>query len=193
MPNKRPSRVRKTGDVDARVARSTRALAAALVELLEHRDFDSITVQAILDRARVGRATFYAHFRNKEDVLHSSYEGALAWFEERLLARRGDRRLFPVAEFVEHAQEMTDTLAGLRRSGQLTAMRGLFVSQAAHIIARRLTGIPDESHRRLTARMLAGALAEAVEWHDVHRDRTTPRQVDDAFHALARSVLYRWA
>ena len=54
--------VRKTASrSDPRVLRSRRALGDALVELLHERRFDDITVQDILDRASVGRATFYAH------------------------------------------------------------------------------------------------------------------------------------
>src|SRR5688572_32486622 len=35
------------------------------VELMRTREFNEITVQDLLDRAGVGRATFYSHFRNK--------------------------------------------------------------------------------------------------------------------------------
>jgi AcrR family transcriptional regulator len=88
------------------VARTTEALGRALVTLLEERAFDAITVQDILDRAGVGRTAFYAHYRNKHDVLFSSYETLLARFEA-LLDRPSafgapGTRLFPVAEFVAH-------------------------------------------------------------------------------------------
>jgi AcrR family transcriptional regulator len=66
---------------DPRAARTTGALGRALVALLEERAFDAITVQDILDRAGVGRTAFYAHYRNKHDVLFSSYEGMLAAFD----------------------------------------------------------------------------------------------------------------
>jgi len=42
---------------------------AAFTELLEHKDFAQITVGEIIDRADVGRATFYAHFETKEFLL----------------------------------------------------------------------------------------------------------------------------
>jgi AcrR family transcriptional regulator len=59
---------------DRRVVRTRQALGSALVELMLARRFDDISVQQVLDRARVGRATFYAHFRNKQDLLLSDAE-----------------------------------------------------------------------------------------------------------------------
>lgn len=193
MSNKPKPAVRKPPAEDPRVARSTHALGAALVALLAERDFDSITVQQVLNRAGVGRATFYSHYRNKVDALHSSYENVLLWFQERLQSDPADRRLFPVSEFLDHVGDMKGILASLRQSGQMIPMRELFVAHAARIIERRMAAPPDGAQRRLLARMLAGALSEAVDWWDAHRDRASPHQVDRAFHALAAPVIARMA
>ncbi|WP_240999879.1 helix-turn-helix domain-containing protein, partial [Streptomyces sp. Tu 4128] len=53
---------------DRRTRRSRRALGAALVELVLERGFTALTVEDITERADVARATFYAHFRDKEDL-----------------------------------------------------------------------------------------------------------------------------
>lgn len=62
-------------------SRSTYALGHELIELIQERRFAAITVQDILDRAGVGRTTFYTHYRTKEDVLHSRYERVFRWLE----------------------------------------------------------------------------------------------------------------
>jgi AraC-like DNA-binding protein len=140
LSNNTPMNVRKkTQPTDPRVLRSRRALGDALVELLHEQRFDDITVQDILDRAGVGRATFYAHYRNKEDVLHSGVEQLFV-----LLGAVLDRsspagtRIVPVSEFLEHVREADVFIASLRASGKLDEISELIVAFVADMISRRL-------------------------------------------------------
>lgn len=55
--------------MDRRQRKSREAIFRAFEELLKKRDFAHITVGEIIERADVGRATFYAHFETKEFLL----------------------------------------------------------------------------------------------------------------------------
>jgi AcrR family transcriptional regulator len=46
-------------------------LQDALIELVAEKGYESVSIQEILDKANVGRSTFYAHFQDKEQLLHS--------------------------------------------------------------------------------------------------------------------------
>jgi len=59
---------------DRRVVRTRQLLQEALVSLILERGYDEVTVQDVLDRANLGRSTFYAHYRNKDDLLFSGFE-----------------------------------------------------------------------------------------------------------------------
>ncbi|MCW3839097.1 TetR/AcrR family transcriptional regulator [Micromonospora yasonensis] len=59
---------------DRRVRRSQRLLREALVALIPEKGYDRITVQDILDRADVGRSTFYSHYRDKDDLLLAGFD-----------------------------------------------------------------------------------------------------------------------
>jgi len=59
---------------DRRVQRTRQLLRDALMELILERGYDSIVIQDITDRANLGRATFYLHYRDKEDLLFDSLE-----------------------------------------------------------------------------------------------------------------------
>lgn len=54
---------------DRRVRRTRDALHRALIELMIERGYERVTVSDIIARADVGRSTFYAHYRDKDDLL----------------------------------------------------------------------------------------------------------------------------
>jgi AcrR family transcriptional regulator len=60
--------------LDRRVQRTRRLLHEALIFLILEKKYESITVQEILDRADVGRSTFYLHFRDKDELLVSGFQ-----------------------------------------------------------------------------------------------------------------------
>ncbi len=57
---------------DRRIERTRHMLSYALFALIGERGYENITVQDITDRANVGRATFYLHYKDKEDLLSAS-------------------------------------------------------------------------------------------------------------------------
>jgi AcrR family transcriptional regulator len=59
---------------DRRVQRTRDLLLDALVSLLKERGYEKLTVQNLIERAGVGRATFYAHFQSKDELLSCSLE-----------------------------------------------------------------------------------------------------------------------
>lgn len=56
---------------DPRVRRTRSLLQQAMMDLLHTKSFQSITVQDVADLATVNRATFYAHFEDKYDLMDS--------------------------------------------------------------------------------------------------------------------------
>ncbi|MBI2885789.1 MAG: TetR/AcrR family transcriptional regulator [Chloroflexi bacterium] len=69
---------------DRRVRRTRRLLRESLLALILEKGYDKVTVQDVLDRADVGRATFYAHFHDKDDLLVSGIEELVASLRQHL-------------------------------------------------------------------------------------------------------------
>ncbi len=64
----------KIKKIDRRVSRTQEMLRKSLFPLIISKGYDAITVQDILDQANVGRSTFYAHFKDKDDLLLSGFD-----------------------------------------------------------------------------------------------------------------------
>src|SRR5258708_5227750 len=67
----------KEGVKDRRVQKTRKFLHDALVSLIHEKSYETISVKEILDRANVGRSTFYMHFRDKDELLVSGMHDML--------------------------------------------------------------------------------------------------------------------
>ena len=86
---------------DLRIRRTRSLLSNALVALMQEKSINKITVQEVLDRASVGRSTFYLHFRDKNDLLLSQLETFLATMSTVLIVRKEQsHRVVPVTEML---------------------------------------------------------------------------------------------
>ncbi|NMB54945.1 MAG: TetR/AcrR family transcriptional regulator [Leptolinea sp.] len=58
-----------TAGTDRRVLRTREAIRDAMIDLIEERGFEAISIKDIADRANINRGTFYLHFHDKYDLL----------------------------------------------------------------------------------------------------------------------------
>ena len=174
---------------DRRVLRTRNALGDALVALLQERNFEQITVQDVLDRAGVGRSTFYVHYRDKNDLFLSDVED---FFEmcSGLLSRNNARpeRLLPVQEVFTHIREMREFYAAVVRSGKINDVEVLGRGFFARSIEERLqaAGLKMESvQRSAKAHALAGSFFSLFNWWVDKGMKADPKEMDTLFHQMA--------
>ena len=176
--------------IDARVRRTRDALGDALVALMQEKPFDSITVQDVLDRAQVGRSTFYSHFSDKDDLLMSDAD---EFFESIAMALsvHGDKsdRVFPVKEFFLHIIDAKQFVEALKSSGKMHENFELAQGHFARGIERRLKELSrgatiPENERAIRAFAHAGALLSLLTWWIDRGMKETPEEMDRLFHQL---------
>ena len=76
--------------MDRRQRKTRNAIFTAFTDLLSKKEYPRITVGEIIDRADVGRATFYAHFEAKEDLLKELCEELCCHILDAITDNRAD-------------------------------------------------------------------------------------------------------
>ncbi len=184
---------------DRRVERTQQLLQEALLSLIKEKEFDAVSVQEIIDRANVGRATFYAHFDNKQDLLASGFDGLQAALKERqreALSRgsTADERLFAFtyhlfAHVYEHRHAFPAFVG--KRGGAV--IQHLFRAMLARTVRDEMramappgdTAVPIEAAVQFTA----GALFGLLMWWMDGRMRLSIDEVNRIFRRLAIPAL----
>ena len=135
--------------IDPRVARSRAALTAALLALAEEKDFAEITIGDIAERAAVGYATFFRHFRSKDALLAATADTLIDELLAVLLPslQQDDTRGASIAlcRFVEtHRSICRPLLAGGAEANVRRDMAARAVARSAELDHPRAPGIPRE-------------------------------------------------
>ena len=175
---------------DERARRTRARLGSAFVALIHEKPIEDVTVQDVLDRASVGRSTFYLHFRDKNDLLLSQLEEFLENMSAALSVRKEvSPRVVPVAEMfahIENQQEVYRILANAGRLGDFFDLaQGYFARSIEHRLreSRRIPRIPqDELAARASA--LAGSLLSLLRWWLNSGAKKSPGEMDELFHRM---------
>ncbi len=162
----------------------------ALLELILEKPIDQVTVQQVLDRAKVGRSTFYLHFRDKNDLLLSQLEMFLEIQSTALSARKEvSHRVVPVEEMFAHIGGQNKIYRALGDSGRLNDFYDLAQGYFARGIEQRLresNRFPKHKQRELAVRAfaLAGSLLSLLRWWIDRGAKESPRAMDELFHQM---------
>jgi AcrR family transcriptional regulator len=175
--------------MDQRIRRTRNRLGSALIELIQEKPIDQVTVKEVLDRAGVGRSTFYLHYTDKDDLFLSQLEGGLEMWSSALSRKReNSRRVVPVEEFFGHVASARRLYRALVESGRIQAFFELAQEYFARGVARRLReiGPANPVQREVEARShaLAGNLLALMKWWMDHGAKESPRAMDELFHRM---------
>lgn len=178
---------------DRRIVRTRDTLGDALVALMHEKNFDEITVQNLLDRADVGRSTFYVHYRDIQDLFLSDVEDFFDSFST-MLTRQGasTKRLLPVNELFTHIRQVREFYSAVVTSGMISDVQALGRGFFARSIEGRLqlAGLEFEPlGRSAQAHALAGSFFSLLDWWIDKGMKADPSDMDELFHRMAWSGL----
>src|SRR5579871_2117613 len=186
------------------IGRTKKTIRHALLDLIdEKQDYQSISVKEILNRANIGRSTFYSHYQNKDEILLEA-KGMLETFLEKAgspILSSGSKSSEKIIGFslpwFEHIHQtklwaLYKVLLG-PRDGRIG--RKLTEESLKELISKRFKTEfkkyekPRDIPSDLLVQYLSGAFLAVLSWWYGQKNPATPQQVNTYFRALVLPAL----
>ena len=182
---------RETKGDDRRSRRTRRMLGEALVALMLEKRYDTITVQEIIDRANVGRSTFYAHYLDKEDLLQSQVAELVVNLGRHMDQNTERNSIVPSLELLRHLRESRALYRALVRGRAIETVLKTMQSHLGQYVEARLArrlppGLEPLVPLPVVAQHVAGALLTLFQWWVDREMPESPEQLDEYFLQLVR-------
>ncbi len=184
---------------DRRVQRTRERLQQALIELIGKRRYDAITIQDIVDRANVGRTTFYLHYSSKDELFISCHEAIVSEFHLGPRYHLSREELLSAelpAGMISAYRHLLDARASLypifQGKDSPLILRQIRDRSAQAIEANLHAAFPEVTSTipcDLLANYLAGAQTALVQWYLEKRQPYTPETLAQMFHRLQRAAI----
>ena len=202
--------------IDRRIQRTRLALRSALLELIKEKGFDSVSVEEITERANLGRATFYLHYKDKEDLLLDEFREIASnrvqvlseipvsiWKSNKDSLELSDGRapVMPLLLVFEHAAQNAELYRILLRgdSSQRVAgqIREIIAESINAIIQTKIQSEPPAVHMGVPVDLLAayfsGALMGSLNWWLEQETSPKPEEMARMFqHLFFPGVMKEW-
>jgi len=165
------------------------------MSLMQEKRYDAITVQEIIDRADVGRSTFYAHYLDKEDLLQSEMARVIGSLDAHMDRGTSSNLIIPSLELLRHLKEYHALYRALVRGRAVEPLTKVMQTNLSRHVEARLAHLlpPDRATEvpvPVVAHYVAGALLGLFQWWVDREMPESPEQIDEYFLQLVRpSVL----
>jgi AcrR family transcriptional regulator len=185
---------------DRRIQRTEALLREALGALIREKPYEEIVVKEILNRANVGRSTFYTHFADKDELLLSCIQDMLRSAQPRrwgrAVAKPQDEIVWfslPIFEHIERHRDSGGTTMEPRGRQAVHehlqhAIAELIEDEVATALRRRSRAVwhaaPD-----LLVRWIASTFVLVLNWWVASDSPLPAREVDRLFRALIEPSL----
>ena len=97
---------------ERRSQRTRHALSTAFVQLLKEKGYSAITVRDLIERANVGRSTFYVHYRDKDDLFVHELDRVIEALSNRIPSQ-AEMPYFPSLGLFRHVGEQYELYKAL--------------------------------------------------------------------------------
>ena len=177
---------------DRRSQRTRQALGDALVELMMERGYDAISIKDIINRANVGRSTFYSHYADKDELFVSQLDRLMDLLSRHVPQEHSEGNpFFPSLGLLQHIREQWKLYKILAWGSGVDVLSKHLQKSLSEKIEQGLVagGQTYEVPVPIIANFLSGSFLSLVKWWLDNKITYSPEQMDEMFQKLAlRSV-----
>ncbi len=178
---------------DRRVRRTKQRLNDALQSLIIEKGYDKITVQDLIDRADVGRSTFYAHYETKDDLL-LSWTQLAADMELHMAQDQTDAgSIMPSLALFHHLGEQHHLYKAMIGVRGIDIIFQMVHSTLLHHATSELERRPDANDQttipiEVRAGFLASSLLALLTWWLDNDMPYPPERMDEIYQELTKTT-----
>jgi len=178
-------------NIDPRVKRTRRLLRDALVSLILKKDFASITIREITERAEVAYITFYRHYESLDQLLMEVLDEGLTelMIHIETLAKQSDTSALETEGrlIFEYIEQKADLFRILLKSQSVTRIRKKVVSNISAIFQKScvpLERLGNQVTINMASNHIATSLLSLIEWWLENNMKPSPIEMGKVYKSL---------
>ena len=187
--------------MDRRQQKTRAAIFEALSRLLAEKSYSNISVQEIVERANIGRSTFYAHFETKDDLLREFCSDMFQHvFSDHLMtenthdfSHHADNHYAVLTHILYHLRDSQKNITGILgcESGELFLqyfkqhLTEYYISKIIAQHGHHLHGVPDA----VLINHISGSFINLIQWWIKGGLKETPEELTEYFEAVIRPIM----
>ena len=173
---------------DRRSQRTRHLLSAAFVQLLREKGYSAITVSDVIERANIGRSTFYSHYRDKDDLFVNELDRVIEVLSHSIPNQK-DMPFFPSLGLFHHIGEEYELYKALLWTPGIDLLIKHLQTSLSQRIEQGLqqTGREFEIPTPVMANFITGSFLTLLKWWLENKMIFSPEQMDGIFKKLITS------
>ncbi|HSL46683.1 MAG TPA: TetR/AcrR family transcriptional regulator [Anaerolineales bacterium] len=175
---------------DRRSQRTRHLLSAALVELIREKDYSAITVSDLIERANIGRSTFYSHYRDKDDLFVGELDRVIEVLSQRIPDQE-ELPYFPSLGLFRHVGQEYELYKALTWTPGID----ILIKHLQKSLTQRIERGLQNTHREyeipisVIANFIAGSFLTLLKWWLENKMIYSAEQMDEIFRNLTLTGL----
>lgn len=169
---------------------SISAIQSALIELLEYKDLNKISITELCNKADINRTTFYKYYYTQEDVLNAIINKYIDYFKENLLVNNNVNPFEKVLNFL-HENQKEFKILQKRTPANLFIKKILEINELDDIIINSISNKYNDKEKRYLLGSYKASIYGLIDvWlHD--KEKLEIKELSKLFEDLFKKEIIR--